>query len=100
MADQTQTNNNLVPDFYVDRVRVTVSTFGAALGFGISEPHLDAPEDSKITDVATIRMSLEHLKVMLIVLKKQLKEFEKANDFEVALPKEVIARLGLEEEKW
>jgi len=100
MTDESQTKNSFIPDIYVDRVRTTLSTFGAALSFGISEPHPENREESKIDELVTVRMSLQHLKIMLILMKKQLKEFEKANEFEVTLPKSVMDKLGLEEEQW
>ena len=53
------------------------------------------------TPVATIRMSLEHAKLMAIILRKQLRQFEQQLGQEIALPAQVFQQLGLSpKEDW
>ena len=51
--------------------------------------------------MATVRMSLEHAKVMAIILRKQLKQFEEQLGAEIPLPLQVYQQLGVSpKEDW
>jgi len=92
-----------IPDFYTDRVRLTVTVFGVNFTFGLGNPHPETPSDKSIAEVVEmvrLRMSLEHAKVMTMMIKKQLKQYETGTKTEIAIPKEVLEALGLTEETW
>ena len=45
-------------------------------------------------------MSLEHAKVVAMVLKRQLKEYERSTGTSIQLPADVYTGLGVAEEDW
>lgn len=91
-----------IPDFYTDRMRLTVTVFGVNISFGLGNPH---PEDNNegvldVLELVRVRMSLEHAKIMTMILRKQIKVYEQSNQTEVAIPKQVLEALGLKDETW
>jgi len=81
------------PILYSDGIQVGISPFTVTLGFTVApqaQPGTQAP-----IPIATIRMSLEHAKVMAIILRKQLRQFEQQLGHEIALPSAVYQQLGL-----
>ena len=87
------------PVLYSDGIHVGISPFTVTLGFTLAPPAQPGPQIP--TPVATIRMSLEHAKVMAIILKKQLKQFEEQLGTEIALPPQVYQQLGVSpQEDW
>jgi hypothetical protein len=89
-----------LPEIYSDRMRSTLSIFGATLTFGISEPHPDNSDEETIAERIRIRMSLEHAKLMVMILKRQIKKFEENNKISVQIPDEVFEKLKLNKEDW
>jgi hypothetical protein len=84
---------------YSDGVQVGISPFTVTLGFTVAPPAQPSPQMP--TTVATVRMSLEHAKVMAIVLRRQLKQFEEQLGQEIALPPQVYQQLGVSpKEDW
>ena len=81
------------PILYSDGIQVGISPFTVTLGFTVAPP-VQAGTQAPIP-VATIRMSPEHAKVMAIILRKQLKQFEQQLGREIALPHQVYQQLGL-----
>lgn len=81
------------PVLYSDGIQVGISPFTVTLGFTVA-PQAQ-PGTRPPIPVATIRMSLEHAKVMAIILRKQIKQFEQQLGQEIALPQPVYQQLGL-----
>ncbi|MEW5827451.1 MAG: hypothetical protein AB1846_01070 [Chloroflexota bacterium] len=91
-----------IPDFFSDRMRLTVTVFGVNFTFGLGAPH---PDDNSgdlvgVLELVRVRMSLEHAKIMAMLLKKQIKDYEQMNETEVAIPKKVLEALNLSDENW
>jgi hypothetical protein len=87
------------PVLYSDGIQIGVSPFTVTLGFTVAPPAQPGAQAS--IPVATIRMSLEHAKVMAIILRKQLKQFEEQLGAEIALPHQVYQQLGVSpKEDW
>jgi hypothetical protein len=84
---------------YSDGIQVGISPFTVTLQFTVApavQPGTQVP-----APVATIRMSPEHAKVMAIILRKQIKQFEQQLGQEIALPHQVYQQLGLSpKEDW
>jgi hypothetical protein len=78
---------------YSDGVQVGCAPFTVALTFTVSA----APSKGNAlpTLVADIRMSPEHAKVMAIILRRQLKEFEQQLGREIPIHPQVKQQLGL-----
>lgn len=92
-----------IPDFYADRVRLTVTVFGVNISFGLGNPHPEQGNLEGVLDVlenVRVRMSLEHAKVLAMILKKQIKVYESKNDTQVAIPRSVLEALNLTDETW
>jgi hypothetical protein len=58
-------------DAYSDSIQLTTGPYGIAIVFGLS-PSRPNPQ-SVPAEVGTIRMSLEHAKVMAMLMRRQLK---------------------------
>lgn len=89
-----------VPEVYTDAVQIGISPFGATLAFGM-QPAGQTGSMAPIK-VCNIRMSLEHAKVLSILLKKQIKNYEvSALGAEIPLPSQMYQQLGLsKQEDW
>lgn len=88
-----------VPEFYVDQARINVSPFGGALTFGLSPAHPN-PGQMQVQDTVALRMSLEHMKVLAMLLKRQLKAYEEQAAMPINVPRAVYNNLGLSQEDW
>ncbi len=84
-----------VPDVYADQFIVSVNVWGANLSFLKGPPHPAPGQQPQAEAQAVIRMSLEHAKIMTIVLKRQLKQYEHDNGVEVVIPTQVYNAMGL-----
>ena len=88
-----------VPEFYVDQFRTNVNPYGAAITFGLGSPHPTTGQ-AQVNDTVLIRMSLEHMKVMAMIVKKQLKAYEEQTQATVNIPRTLLNQLGLSQEDW
>jgi uncharacterized protein DUF3467 len=88
------TNMDEAPEVYSDGVQIAVSPFTVALMFSVNppvQPGTQAPRKA-----ATVRMSIEHAKVLAIILKKQIKQYEEQQLGQpIALPLQIYQQLGL-----
>ena len=93
-------NENEVPEFYSDSFRFSVSPYGIAFTFGTNVPH---PSPGKVTpgkESLVLRMSLEQTKVLAMLLRRNLKNYERENNLEIALPSQLYTQLGIAREDW
>ncbi|MDP2935774.1 MAG: hypothetical protein Q8O86_04720 [Dehalococcoidia bacterium] len=91
-----------VPDVYADQFTLGLSAYGVALTFSLN-PSTPSPIPSQqhAEPQAVIRMSLEHAKVMIMLLKKNLKQFELEHLGDpIKLPKRLLQELNLDEADW
>ena len=81
------------PNVYADSMQVGIGPFGITLAFGMQP----AGQVGTVvpTRVVNVRMSLEHAKVMVILLKKQLKNFEEQMGAEIPLHPQLHTQLGI-----
>lgn len=90
-----------VVDVYSDQFQVNTSAFGAVLNFMASKPTPPAPGSPPETiRLATVRMSIEHLKAMTYVLKRQIAKHESDTGILYDLPKQVLNAMGISPEDW
>lgn len=88
-----------VPDIYCDGMQLGLSPFTAILSL-TTQPAGQGGVKAPMP-VANIRMSLEHAKIMAIILRKQLKHWETQMGVEIAIPQEVYRQLSLsKQEDW
>lgn len=86
-------------DLYIDGFRITTNPYGVNIVISSSNP--DPPTDGTIskTDLAIVRMSLEHAKVMTMVLRQVLKKRER-EIAPIVLPGNLLNQLGIAQGDW
>ena len=90
-----------VPDIYVDQFTLAQSPYGIALSFSLSHPSPGPAQRPVGEPKAVIRMSLEHAKVMALILRKQLKQYELETIGElIRIPRNVLQQMQLSEDDW
>jgi hypothetical protein len=82
------------PDpIYTDGVQVACAPFSVALTFTVTAAPMHGHQPPTV--VADLRMSPEHAKVMAILLRRQLREFEQQLGRPIPLHPQVAQQLGL-----
>lgn len=87
-------------DVYADAFLITLSPFGANVSFEIREAHPSAQRAQTTTRLGTVRMSLEHLKVMVVMMIKQVKALEEQSGVRYEVPTNVLSQLQIAPEDW
>jgi hypothetical protein len=88
-------------DVYADQFQVNTGVYGCTLNFLLSSPTPPAPGSApQVERQATVRMSLEHLKVMAFILHRQLLGYENQTGARIALPVAVLNSLQIGPEDW
>ena len=87
-------------DVYADSFTITAAAYGAALTFSLRSAHPNQASPTPPERVATIRMSLEHLKTMVYVMKRQLTQYERETGIHVGIPGQVLSQLQIAPEDW
>lgn len=87
-------------DVYADQFLVTITPFGANLTFALREAHPLAQRTPQTCQLGTVRMSVEHLKTMVMIIRRQVLKVEHDSGVkaEVAIP--VLNQLGIAPEDW
>lgn len=88
-----------LPEFYVDQFRMNLSPYGATLTLGLASPNPTTGQP-QVNDTLLLRMSLEHMKVMAIIVKKNLKAYEEQMQSPINLPRQIMNQMGLSQEDW
>ncbi len=88
------------PDVYSDQFRINTTPYGASLIFAKTLLDQPAGQPGRTEDQVVVRMSLEHLKVMTMLLRKNLKGYEERTRTPVELPFDLLNSLGLSKEDW
>lgn len=87
-------------DTYSDQFLVTMTSWGANLSFLVNAPHPEPTKPIPAERVATIRMSNEHLKVMAMVIVRQIKKMEADTGVKIDVDSRVLNNLGIGREDW
>jgi len=87
-------------DVYSDQFMLTTTAFGANLSFYVNTPHPEQTKPIAPEKLATIRMSIEHLKVLTTIIVKQVKKMESDTGIKVAVDRRVINGLGISPDDW
>lgn len=90
-----------IPDIFVDQMRITIGVFGVSMTFGLSEPHpTSGGVPRAVDDKVRLRMSLEHAKIMSMLMRRQLKDYERGTGTTIEIPMNVFTGLGVSIEDW
>jgi len=87
-------------DVYSDQFMVTTTSWGANLSFLVNTPHPEPTKPVPPERVATIRMSNEHLKVMVMIIARQIKKMESDLGIKIEVDPRVLNNLGIAREDW
>ncbi len=87
-------------DAYADQFMVTITTWGANLSFLVNPPHPEVAKPVPAERVATIRMGNEHLKVMAMIIVRQVKKMESESGVRCEVDRRVLNNLGIAPEDW
>ncbi len=88
-------------DIYSDQFQVNTSPYGCTLNFSVSGPTPPAPGAApQVERLATVRMSLEHLKIMTYVLHRQVQNYEQQTGTHIPIPMQVLNVLQIGREDW
>lgn len=87
-------------DVYSDQFTITVGPYGSSLSFGVSPSHPDPISPKPMERVATIRMSVEHLKMMVMVISRHVKKMEEQFNISYPVPSQMLSQLGIAREDW
>ncbi len=91
--------NDDFPELYSDGVQVGLSPFTVILSFTMQPAGQTGTMPP--LKVANVRMSLEHAKVMAIILRRQLKSFEETMGELIPLHPQLYQQLGISrQEDW
>jgi hypothetical protein len=92
---------NEPPDIYTDQFQVNVGAYGCALNFSLSSPIPPAPgAPPQAERLATVRMSLEHMKLRVFMLRQQIQQYERQTGVHVQLPSDLLNSLRIGQEDW
>ena len=88
-------------DIYSDQFQINIGPYGCVLNFSASDPQPPPPgAPPHAQRLASVRMSLEHLKIMTYILRRQLVDYERRTGTRIQLPVEVINGLQIGREDW
>ncbi len=88
-------------DVYSDQFQINLGPYGSSLNFMVSDPTPPAPGSATpARRLATIRMSLQHLKVMTFILRKQISAMESQTGVKAEVPVELLNSLRTSREDW
>jgi hypothetical protein len=90
-----------VPDVYTDQMTLAQTPYGLAITFSLSPSTPPAIPTGQSEQQVVVRMSLEHAKVMAMILRKQLKQYELEHLGEkITIPGIVYQQMGLSDSDW
>ena len=88
-------------DIYSDQFQVNTGPYGSTLNFLLSQPTPPAPGTAPQAELlATVRMSLEHLKLMTFMLRNQIQTHEEQTGTTIPIPPQVLNSLRISREDW
>ncbi len=88
-------------DEYIDQFGIGVGAYGVALNFKKTSPKPVAPGNiPPADDIGTIRMSLEHFKIMAFLIKRSVDEVEGQLGIEIPFPVQILNALKIAPEDW
>ena len=87
-------------DAYADQFMLTTTSWGANLSFLVNVPHPEPTKPVAAERVATIRMSNEHLKVMAMIIVRQIKKMETESGVNCEVDRRLLNNLGIAPDDW
>lgn len=87
-------------DEYADQFTITLTPFGANLSFAVREAHPSAGRAPQSRPLGTIRMSVEHLKTMIMIIRRQILTVEEQTRVKADVPRDILNQMQIAPEDW
>ncbi len=88
-------------DAYIDQFQVSVGPYGCTINCMRSSAEPPSLSSfSRLECIATLRMSLEHLKAMTFLLHRQVVQYERDSATSVQMPVRVLNEMRIGPEDW
>ena len=88
-------------DIYSDSFQLNTGPYGATLNFNLSPSTPPVPgKPPQSETLATIRMSLEHLKLMTFVLRRQIMHHEQQSGVNIQVPTQLLNSMRISPDDW
>jgi len=87
-------------DEFADQFTITITPFGANLSFAVREAHPSPGKPPQAKTLGTIRMSVEHIKTMVMLLRRQIREVETKTGVKAEVPSEILNQLQISKDDW
>jgi hypothetical protein len=87
-------------DIYSDQFTITITPFGANLSFAVLEPHPSPGRTPQTEILGTVRMSVEHLKTMVVIVRRQILKVEEETGVKAEVPRNILNQLGISPGDW
>ncbi|NVM23769.1 MAG: hypothetical protein HWN68_18575 [Desulfobacterales bacterium] len=98
MADNTEKCPAF--DVFVDQFTITITPFGANISFGVREPHPTPSKAPQSEHLGTVRMSVEHLKTMILIMRRQVMKVEEDAGVKAEVSRDILRQLQIAPEDW
>jgi len=85
---------------YADSFLVTITPFGANLSFEVREAHPSPHSPQTSARLGTVHMSVEHLKVMVMMIRNQVKAVESQSGVQFEVPTNILSQVQIAPEDW
>jgi|YelNatPaOPRAMG01_1025707.scaffolds.fasta_scaffold401586_1 hypothetical protein len=92
MDDMEFEHYDATPEYYTDSVNFTTNIYGFLLEFGVMQGQDEPPRS-----VVRIRMSPQHAKIMSLLMRKNVQEYERRIGT-IILPEGLYQELGIVDE--
>jgi hypothetical protein len=89
-----------IPQVFSDVFDFAVTPYGVAVTFGLTGRRQPTGKAPVSEDQVVVRMSLEQAKVLAMLLRKNLSQYERENGLEISLPHAVYTTLEIAREDW
>jgi len=87
-------------DVFADQFTTTITPFGANLSFSVREAHPSPGKSPQAKTLGTIRMSVEHMKTMVMLLRRQIRQVETQTGVKAEVPQEILNQLQISKDDW
>lgn len=95
-------NPEPIPDIYCDSVQVAMTAYDVMLVLTKMMPKIEGGNlNATPSQVGLIRMSLEHAKIMSIIIRRNIQQYEEKTGSRIPMHPDVCKTLGIsKEEDW
>ena len=87
-------------DIYTDYVSYWMTHWGTTISLHLQDPYPDSDGNRPIHPLGTVRLSNEHLKVLIFNLARTLAQEEMRTHANYDATDEILSQLGIKREDW